>query len=295
MGGNVLKKLRSSKGASLTFALLAFLVCAVISAVLLASASAAAGRLSGLAEADQRYYAVTSAAQLFCDELSNQEYVIERRLKHTETWKTTYTALSEGGFYEDKSSSPEYSGNEYSLWMKTPSDAADAKVHKITSLTGDRNMAMDLALYYVFGDLTARSANADGATAAVDQLVTLDFADGHGQPGNAAVFNLTMEVMDSSNVADAALTVDVVLTMNPNGTLNIEFTDSTKKFTVVAVMTPKISDNSKNPVETETTSVRNYPDESNSYYELETTVTEKAKTTSIAWAVSEIKKKVSTT
>ena len=70
MGGNVLKKLRSSKGASLTFALLAFLVCAVISAVLLASASAAAGRLSGLAEADQRYYAVTSAAQLFCDELS---------------------------------------------------------------------------------------------------------------------------------------------------------------------------------------------------------------------------------
>ena len=62
MGRTALDKLRSRKGASLTFALLAFLVCAVISAVLLASASASAGRLSNLAESDQRYYAVTSAA-----------------------------------------------------------------------------------------------------------------------------------------------------------------------------------------------------------------------------------------
>jgi len=81
MGRMISKKLRSSKGASLTFALLAFLVCAVISAVLLASASAATGRLSNLAETDQRYYAVTSAAQLFCDTLNGQEFTIER--KHT--------------------------------------------------------------------------------------------------------------------------------------------------------------------------------------------------------------------
>jgi hypothetical protein len=85
MGKIVWKKLRSRKGASITFALLAFLVCAVISAVLLASASAAAGRVSGLAESDQRYYAVTSAAQLFCDGLQNQEITIERLHETKET------------------------------------------------------------------------------------------------------------------------------------------------------------------------------------------------------------------
>ena len=73
MGRKMLNKLRSRKGASITFALLAFLVCAVISAVLLASASASAGRLSGLVKSDQRYYAVTSAAQLFCDSLDESK------------------------------------------------------------------------------------------------------------------------------------------------------------------------------------------------------------------------------
>lgn len=58
------QKLMSQTGASITFALLLFLVCAVVGSVVLTAGTAAAGRLSELAESDQRYYSVTSAAQL---------------------------------------------------------------------------------------------------------------------------------------------------------------------------------------------------------------------------------------
>ena len=64
MKKKILKKLRSRTGASLSYALLLFLVCAVLCSVILASATAAAGRMAKMAETDQRYYAVTSAAEL---------------------------------------------------------------------------------------------------------------------------------------------------------------------------------------------------------------------------------------
>ncbi|MBR1561236.1 MAG: hypothetical protein IJ646_13460, partial [Clostridia bacterium] len=60
----VKNKLGSQAGASITFALLIFLVCAVVSSVVVVAATAAAGRMSQLPEMDQRYYAVTSAAGL---------------------------------------------------------------------------------------------------------------------------------------------------------------------------------------------------------------------------------------
>ena len=66
------QKLRSDRGASITFALLLFLVCAVVSSVVIVAGTAAAGRMSELAEMDQRYYAVTSAAGLLRDELCGE-------------------------------------------------------------------------------------------------------------------------------------------------------------------------------------------------------------------------------
>lgn len=55
-------KIKSQKGASITFALLLFLVCAVISSVVIVAATAAAGRMSEQADMDERYYAVTAVA-----------------------------------------------------------------------------------------------------------------------------------------------------------------------------------------------------------------------------------------
>ena len=56
-------KLRSRRGASITFALLLFLVCAIISSVVIVAASTVGGRMSGLREMDQRYYGATTAAR----------------------------------------------------------------------------------------------------------------------------------------------------------------------------------------------------------------------------------------
>ena len=76
-------KLRSRRGASLTFALLLFLVCAVIGSVVLTAGTAASGRMSQIAEMDQRYYSVHSAASLLVDMMEKASVRVE---------KTVYTA-----------------------------------------------------------------------------------------------------------------------------------------------------------------------------------------------------------
>ena len=70
-------KIKSQRGASITFALLLFLVCSVISIVVVIAGSAAAGRMSQRAETDQRYYAVTSAVELLCDDFKGKTVTVE--------------------------------------------------------------------------------------------------------------------------------------------------------------------------------------------------------------------------
>ena len=71
------RKLKSKRGASITFALLLFLVCAVVSSVVIVAGTAAAGRMSQLAQMDQRYYAVTSAAELLRDLIDGKKVTVE--------------------------------------------------------------------------------------------------------------------------------------------------------------------------------------------------------------------------
>lgn len=94
------KKLNSQRGASLTFALLLFLVCAVVGSVVLVAGTAASGRLAGngkansvgtLAETEQRYYAVNSAAELMQTELTSGKTTATS--EKTSTLKTTTTSI----------------------------------------------------------------------------------------------------------------------------------------------------------------------------------------------------------
>ena len=77
------QKLKSNAGASITFALLLFLVCAVVSSVVIAAGTAAAGRMSQLTEMDQRYYAVTSAGELLRDVFDEVDSVVVEYKKPT--------------------------------------------------------------------------------------------------------------------------------------------------------------------------------------------------------------------
>lgn len=62
----------------MSFALLLFLVCAAVGGVVLAAGTAAGGRISKMAEMDQRYYSVTSAAELIANELNGKSVAIRR-------------------------------------------------------------------------------------------------------------------------------------------------------------------------------------------------------------------------
>lgn len=78
MKDKILKKLGSEKGASITFALLLFLVCTVLSSVILSAATAASGRMARMAQTDQKYYSVTSAAELLKDIFKDKTVTVER-------------------------------------------------------------------------------------------------------------------------------------------------------------------------------------------------------------------------
>lgn len=82
----VKRKLKNQTGASITFALLLFLVCAVLSSVIIVAATASSGRMSGIAEMDQRYYSVSSASELLKDLLNEKMVAI---VTVTTTTRTT--------------------------------------------------------------------------------------------------------------------------------------------------------------------------------------------------------------
>jgi len=84
------RKLRSRRGASITFALLLFLVCTVLCSVIITASTASSGRMSQIAETDQRYYAVTSAAELLKDVIAGKTVSVVRVAE--ETCDTVYSS-----------------------------------------------------------------------------------------------------------------------------------------------------------------------------------------------------------
>ena len=79
------QKASSQTGASITFALLLFLVCAIVSSIVIVAATAVGGRASKMAEMDQRYYAVNSAAELVRDILEAPRVTVETGTQTTST------------------------------------------------------------------------------------------------------------------------------------------------------------------------------------------------------------------
>lgn len=70
------RKLKSPQGASITIAMLFFLVCAVVGAVILAAGTASAGRLASLTKDEQRYASVTSAAELMRKQIQSDTVTV---------------------------------------------------------------------------------------------------------------------------------------------------------------------------------------------------------------------------
>ncbi len=316
MGRMISKKLRSSKGASLTFALLAFLVCAVISAVLLASASAATGRLSNLAETDQRYYAVTSAAQLFCDTLENQEFTIQRTHTNHNVNVRGYLTGNDGQTYgfpvNDEDTITQWFG-ENVWYLKTHadmfgfqttgsdlvSDSDDGmnennqKTHMETIRSA--SLLADAAMTYVIGEGTCSfmdayldrvpgspfSRNSGGSLVSVDKI-------------EFGTYHFDYKKNGTETVTDAPV-VTVVATLRKDGSIVFEFCDGndpTKpSYKVTVTLTAEVHDDSALPNTTTSDSYAfRFDPNTGISYESTVTTTVKTKTTTIKWNVTDIKK-----
>ena len=112
------RKLQSRRGAALSFALLVFLVCAVIGAIVLSAGTAAAGRLSNLAESDERFYLTSSTAQLFSElfspDSSNVPKVVVFACERSRERVTTTTVTGADRVVEHPSDDWPTSGVTYS-------------------------------------------------------------------------------------------------------------------------------------------------------------------------------------
>ncbi len=78
------RKLRSQQGASFLLAMVAFLVCAMVAASIIAAASANAQKTGGVRASEQSYLTVTSAARLLSDDLMQTGYQAKGSVKGTE-------------------------------------------------------------------------------------------------------------------------------------------------------------------------------------------------------------------
>lgn len=151
------KKLQSGRGASITFALLLFLVCAVIGSIVLSAAMTAAGRMADLGKADSRYYLASSAAQLFCDKFDGKEVVFQRvrswnRVKTTTIAADGTISIVQPAEEPDDDSTVTYqpidvwTGSEYENYTTVSSEGADLlDFFSYERLTGKTTVPTDLS------------------------------------------------------------------------------------------------------------------------------------------------------
>lgn len=134
------EKLHSARGASLLFALLVFLVCALAGAAALTAAASNAGRYSHLRDDQQKYLTLSSAAKLVRGELSAGTFTASATLTMTKTWTLVNvpdTKDPNGNVIEKGYSYWRYDGVEYDLAGASAEASAEDKTAVCTgALTG---------------------------------------------------------------------------------------------------------------------------------------------------------------
>ena len=100
------KKLKSEDGATLFFALLFFVLCAVAGSIVLSSATGVTGQLTSLNRNDTDYYVVSSAARYLSDVITESEFSItdikEEKHTRTEFGTETETTYTDGNLFQIK-------------------------------------------------------------------------------------------------------------------------------------------------------------------------------------------------
>lgn len=102
---------RSQRGASLLLALFLFMICSLLAAIVLSASTAAVGSYKGITEMDQRYYSVTSAADVLKSKIDNDSLSMQIvRTKDGQGNETTTSIKIEGN-----DSACSYNGNTLTI------------------------------------------------------------------------------------------------------------------------------------------------------------------------------------
>lgn len=196
------RKATSQRGASITFALLLFLVCAVASSVIIVAATAASGRMKNIPEIDQRYYAVSSAAELLRAELDEAAISVVEETKTT----TLYEYTSSGALKNKTVTQGTPETAMYPVENPTPS-SIEASPSILTDIVNTLALSDDSASTLTFPVMKTLNLTASGA-------VTL--------PQNSTI---------TSDLALTILNVKIYEQYEKNGTLTFYVSKSAQKAT----------------------------------------------------------------
>ena len=283
--------LRSQTGASIVFALLMFLVCAVVGALVLTAGTAAAGRVSNLAQMDQRYYSVSSAADLLAKELSGKKVTITRTRELTEVTKVGYLVdlNGSGSLVTLDPANPASSGSSAQFSTKVNdleisnawySDSVDAYEGNDIS-TENISFLNQRASELLFGDV-----GLTGVICNTDEAMEVSMKNGHEHTG---FLQLTHSTGAVENVGE--LTVKCRYDVLSDGKLLLTLTnvtgDTKNHYVLRLTFSPTINE-TQTETKNEDTS-RTYSD--NGYIEQTTTVTTLQKVSEITWNFSGVEKK----
>ena len=189
---------RSQRGASLPLALLLFLICTMVVAVVLSAVTMASGRSSNLTENDQAYYSAVSAVNVFRDELMGDE-----GKGHSVTVAV-------------KASTGSGSSTTYQLLMVADGTAVD----------GDFGLLERAAMYLLFGrnasDIDSAQSAAAAAFSTASAWSTWPNA-GSFHSGRIGSYELAHTSTALNSAEKEALKVNVDASINGEGALVLSF------------------------------------------------------------------------
>lgn len=271
-------------------ALLLFLVCAVIGAVVLTAGTAAAGRVSRLAEMDQRYYSVSCAAQLLAEELSGKTVTVVRSREYTERITKEYevsddasgddVSLSDTETTRTAVYSTSVNGAPYGADVTVTTDGSSDPRSSVgvSNAQPGTSFLTSRAVALMFGSV---GCNTDAA-------MNCSFANGNA----AGDYEFTIE-HTAAGVDAASLLVKGSCRMQSDGTMVIRLRDGADydNFVLILTLEPSFMENTDNSGTS--TGAPTVTPTASGYTEVTEKVSKVTKTSTVSWSVQSIVKEVS--
>lgn len=214
-------RLKQEDGASLSLALLFFVICGVAASMILAAASATAGKMEQIPAADQKRFTVESAAAFLRDELNDtgntikikEVQVIDEHDSDSNSDKVTYYYVGENGTLSDETTWQEINSSDASLLATYVKD-----YYVPLGLDEDSEEETEDSDNLENSDGSADSAdseNSDGSADPEDEIVNEDA--GSESKDKSRVFMISVNVEDAQKGEDQTaqpLQAKVEFTMN---------------------------------------------------------------------------------